>query len=123
MTTKGMIYLDDVVLITAVVRRGLGDGVVEAAVAAGAQGGTVSYGTGVGFRERLGVLALAVDVEREIVYVLVRRSDEEAVFSAMAAAEGLDSPGRGLLFTTPLERLAAFGSEPAQKPDREASDS
>lgn len=116
MTENGMIYLDDVVLITAVVRRGLGDGVVEAAVGAGAQGGTVSYGTGVGYRERLGVLGLAVDVEREIVYVLVRRADEQAVFAAMAAAEGLDRPGRGLLFTTAVERLAAFGSDPKPEP-------
>jgi nitrogen regulatory protein P-II 1 len=113
MTSDGLVYLDDVVLITAVVRRGLGDGVVEAAVAAGAQGGTVSYGTGVGYRERLGVLGLAVDVERELVFVLVRGSDEAAVFAAMAAAEGLDKPGRGLLFTTPVERLAAFGHEAA----------
>ncbi len=112
MTADGMVLLEDVVLITAVVRRGLGDGVVEAAVAAGAQGGTVSYGTGIGYRKRLGILGLAVDVEREIVYVLVRRADEPAVFTAMAAAEGLDRPGRGLLFTTPVERLAAFGPEP-----------
>jgi len=110
MTRKGMTILDDVVLITAVVRRGLADGVVEAAVEAGAQGGTISYGLGVGFRKRLGVLGLAVDVEREIAYVLVRRADADAVFSAMSSAEGLDRPGRGLLFTTPVERLAAFGS-------------
>ncbi len=114
MTAEGLIYLDDVVLITAVVRRGLADGVVEAAVDAGAQGGTVSYGTGVGHRERLGIMGLAVDVEREIVYVLVRREDEAAVFAAMAAAEGLDRPGRGLLYTTPVERLVAYGSKPAK---------
>jgi nitrogen regulatory protein P-II 1 len=114
MTSDGIVYLDDVVLITAVVQRGLGDGVVEAAVAAGAQGGTVSYGTGVGYRERLGILALGVDVEREIVFILVRRADEVAVFEAMATAEGLDRPGRGLLFTTPVERLAAFGAKTAQ---------
>lgn len=109
MTTDGLMYRDDVVLITAVVQRGLGDGVVDAAVGAGAHGGTVCYGSGVGTRERLGVLGLALDVEREIVYVLVPRDLESVVFTAMAAAEGLDRPGRGLLFTTPVERLAAYG--------------
>jgi len=67
------------------------------------------------------VLGLAVDVERELVYVLVRRAEEKSVFAAMAAAEGLDRPGRGLLFTTPVERFAAFGSDvqpssPEQEP-------
>jgi nitrogen regulatory protein P-II 1 len=117
MTTHGLMYRDDVVLITAVVQRGLGDGVVEAAVGAGAHGGTVCYGSGVGTRERLGVLGLALDVEREIVYVLVSRELEAVVFTAMAAAEGLDRPGRGILFTTPLERLAAYGHATATTED------
>ena len=52
--------------------------------------------------------------DRELDVLLVRRADEAAVFEAMATAEGLDRPGRGLLFTTPVERLAAFGSQSAQ---------
>lgn len=112
MTTSGhVVYRDDVVLITAVVQRDLGDGVVEAAVAAGAHGGTVSYGSGVGYRERLGVLGMALDVDREIVYVLVPKAMTEAVFNAMAAAEGMNRPGRGLLFTMPVERFAAWGHD------------
>lgn len=117
MKAGSLMVREDVVLITAVVQRGLGDGVVEAAVGAGANGGTVCYGSGVGNRERLGVLALALDVDQEIVYVLVPRELETAVFTTMAEAEGMGRPGRGMLFTTPVERLAAYGHSAAAEKD------
>jgi len=115
MKTNTLMIREDVVLITAVVQRGLGDGVVEAAVDAGANGGTVCYGSGVGDRERLGVLALALDVDQEIVYILVPRELETAVFKAIAETKGMGRPGRGILFTTPVERLAAYGRGDAAK--------
>ena len=70
-------------LITAVVQRGRRDGVVEAAVGAGANGGTACSSGGVGNRERLGVLALALDVDQEIVTPVERL----AAYGHSAAAE------------------------------------
>ena len=62
--------LSDVSMITCVVQRGKADQVVQAAQDAGAQGATIYYGYGSGVRERLGILGLAVDVEKEVITLI-----------------------------------------------------
>jgi len=52
-------------MITCIVQRGKADVVVQAAHDAGAQAATIYYGYGTGIREQLGLLGLAVDVEKE----------------------------------------------------------
>ena len=71
MSTREFTVLTDVSMITCIVQRGKADGVVQAAQDAGAQGATICYGYGSGVRERLGVLGLAIDVEKEIITTLV----------------------------------------------------
>ena len=67
MTTRDFTVLTDVSMITCIIQRGKADAIVQAAQDAGAQGATIYYGYGSGVRERLGLLGLAVDVEKEII--------------------------------------------------------
>lgn len=106
--SREMVVLTDAVLITCVVQRGLGDDVVRAAAGAGAQGATVYFGRGTGVRERLGILGLAVEVEKEIVTILVAEDQVEGVFRAIFAAAKLDTPGMGIIYTTPVEKMATY---------------
>ena len=64
MSKREITVLTDVALITCIVQRGVADRIVEAARKAGAQGATVSYANGTGIRERLGLLGVAVEVEK-----------------------------------------------------------
>ena len=106
--SREMVTLTDAVLITCVVQRGIGDDVVRAAAGAGAQGATVYFGRGTGVRERLGILGLAVEVEKEVVNVIVARDQVEGVFRAIFAAAKLDTPGMGIMYTTEIEKMATY---------------
>lgn len=72
--------LTDVVLITCIVQRGAAEPIIKAAREAGAQGATVHYARGMGVRERLGILGVAVEVEKEIINIVVSSQQSELIF-------------------------------------------
>lgn len=100
--------LTDVSLITCIVQRGKADGVVQAAQDAGAQGATTYYGYGSGVRERLGLLGLAIDVEKEIITTLVADDQVDRIFERMYFAAELDVPGNGIIYITKLDKAATY---------------
>jgi len=100
--------LTDVRLITCIVQRGLGDIIVNAAQEAGAQGATIFYAKGSGVRERLGILGVAVEVEKEVVNIVVSSEQLETVFNNIYLAGQLDTPGMGFMYVTPLEKAATY---------------
>ena len=108
MSTREFTVLTDVSLITCVVQRGKAEAVVEAAQDAGAQGATIYFGSGSGIRERLGLLGLAVDVEKEIITILVGDDQLDRIFERMYFAAELDLPGAGIIYGTKLEKAATF---------------
>jgi nitrogen regulatory protein P-II 1 len=108
MSGRKITYLTDVALITCIVQRGSGDTIVRAAQDAGAQGATVYYAKGGGIRERLGLLGVAVEVEKEVVNIIVSTEQKELVFNTIYLAGQLDTPGMGIAFITPLEKAATY---------------
>lgn len=108
MTKKEITVLTDVSLITCIVQRGFGDRIVGAAQDAGAQGATVHFARGTGVRERLGVLGIAVEVEKEVVNIVVANDQIDHIFERIYVVGELDTPGRGLMYVTPLEKAATY---------------
>lgn len=108
MSAREITVLTDVSLITCIVQKGLADKVVRAAQEAGAQGATIFYARGEGVRERLGILALAVEVEKEVILVLVANDQADLIFEQMYLAGELDTPGMGLMYLTGLEKMATY---------------
>lgn len=106
--TREITVLTDVALITCIVQRGSADAIVTAAQSAGAQGATVHFGRGSGVRERLGILGVAVEVEKEIINIVVSSEQVDRVFDAMYLAGNLDTPGMGIMYVTPLEKAATY---------------
>ena len=107
-TRRSITFLTDVRLITCIVQRGLGDNIVNAAQEAGAQGATVFYAKGSGVRERLGILGVAVEVDKEVVNVVVSSEQLDTVFNNIYLAGQLDTPGMGFMYVTPLEKAATY---------------
>ena len=101
-------FLTDVRLITCIVQRGLADTIVNAAQDAGAQGATIFYAKGSGVRERLGVLGVAVEAEKEVVNIVVSSDQLDTVFNNIYLAGQLDTPGMGFIYVTPLEKAATY---------------
>jgi nitrogen regulatory protein P-II 1 len=86
----------------------MGDTIVQAAQEAGAQGATVFYAKGSGVRERLGILGVAVEVEKEVVNIVVSSEQLDTVFNNIYLAGQLDTPGMGFMYVTPLEKAATY---------------
>jgi len=108
MSKREFTILTDVSMITCVVQRGKADMVVQAAQDAGAQGATIYFGHGSGVRERLGLLGLTVDVEKEIITALVADDSVDRIFERMYFAGELDVPGGGIIYITKLDKMATF---------------
>jgi nitrogen regulatory protein P-II 1 len=121
MSKRNIVVLIDVALITCIVQKGLADTIVKAAQDAGAQGATVFYAKGGGVRERLGILGIAVEVEKEVVNIVVATDQIDRVFEKIYLAGNLDTPGMGFMYVTPLEKAATYiPKEIAEKLTREA---
>ncbi len=108
MRQRQVAILTDVALITCIVQRGLADKIIKAATEAGAQGATVYYARGTGVRERLGVLGIAVQAEKEVVDIVVARDQVDRIFEKMYLAGELGTPGMGFMFVSPLEKAATY---------------
>lgn len=103
-----MTYLTDVAMITCVVQSGDADVIVKAARDAGATGVLVHQSRGTGIRERLGILGIAVDAAKEVISVLVSSEQIDIVARNIFKAGQFDSPARGFLYITPLEKVATY---------------
>jgi len=108
MSNKELVILTDVALITCIVQRGMADAVVGAAQDAGAAGATIYFARGAGVRERLGILGLAVEAEKEVINIIVAADHVDRIFERMYVAGKLDTPGMGFIYVTPLEKAGTF---------------
>ena len=103
-----IVVLTDVSLITCIVQRGLADDIVTAAQEAGAQGATIYYGQGSGVRERLGILGLTVEAEKEIILIVVAEDQLDRIFDKIYLEGQMDTPGMGMMYVTHLDKAATY---------------
>lgn len=95
-------------LITCIVQRGEADKVVDAAIAAGAEGATIYYGRGTGVRQKLGFAGRFIRPEKEIVLIVTKVEQTDAVFNAVVKAASLEKKGQGFAFLHKLDRAVGF---------------
>ena len=108
MSKRKVTNISEVALITCVVQKGLADTINNSLMEVGVQGSTVHMGIGTGVRERLGILGVAVDVEREVISVMVPQDQTDRIFERMFLAGRLDTPGMGYIYVTPLLQAATY---------------
>jgi nitrogen regulatory protein PII len=96
----------EIYLIISIVRNGWGDRVLEASCQAGAEGGTIMLGRGVGIHEKQKILGIIIEPEKEIVLSLTYPDKRDAILEAIIKAAELDKPGTGVAFVLPVEKLA-----------------
>ena len=86
-------------LISCIVPRGEGNALAEALLELGICVPIVFFGTGVGLRDRLGLLRITVPIEKEVLWFIVPASDAILVEKIIIPRAGLDIPGKGFLYT------------------------
>lgn len=94
----------DLVGIYCVVQRGQGDRIAQTVLEMGTAVPTITYGIGMGIRDRLGLLRITIPADKEVCNLIVPAWDAEAVFEAIIVAGHLDLPGRGFISTFPVHR-------------------
>ncbi len=109
MSNSHITYLTDVAQITCVVKMGMSDIILEAARDAGAITGAISFhARGYGARERLGLLGIAVEAEKEVVSIIVSSEQQDTVCNSIYRAGKMGVPGNGYLYITPLDKVATY---------------
>jgi len=86
-------------LMSCIVPRGEANTLAEALLELGICVPIIFFGTGVGLRDRLGLMRITVPVEKEIIWFIVPASDAILVEKIIIPRAGLDIPGRGFLYT------------------------
>ncbi len=94
----------DLELIACISQRGKADDIVEASISQGSSGPVVTYGYGRGVRDKLGLLRIAINPEKEIVFVVVTKYELDSIFEAMISAGKLDRPAMGFIYHIPIRK-------------------
>ena len=89
-------------LIIAIVNRGFTDLVMDAALPAGARGGTVVHARGAGAEEASRFFGITIQPEKEMVLILADHDKKIPIMQAVARGAGLNSEGHGLVFSLPV---------------------
>ncbi|MBO8428054.1 MAG: P-II family nitrogen regulator [Firmicutes bacterium] len=97
-------------LIIAIVNNGNTDLVMEGARNAGARGGTTLHARGTGNIDLEKFYGVPIQNEKEIVLIIVNNEICEKVMNSIYKAAGLETPGQGIVFSQPLEKV--YGLSP-----------
>ncbi len=90
-------------LIVSIVRKGWGNAVLEATMKAGAGGGTVLFGRGIGRNEQQKVFGIQIEPEKEIVLTIASSDHKKAILEEVVRAAELNEPGHGIAFAVRVE--------------------
>lgn len=109
MSDHDITYLTDVSLLTCVVQSGLSEAILKAARDVGVRAGATSHhARGTGVRQRLGILGIAVEAEKEVINILVSSEQRDLVYDTIYRAADMDVPGRGFIYVAPLEKVSTY---------------
>ena len=104
-------------LIITIITRGYFQDVKTAALSAGARGGTLIHALGMGGEEAQKFLGIAIQPEKEIILNVVKREDKNKVMSAIAEAAGINTQGRGIIFSLPVDCVIGLSKATQNKDD------
>lgn len=106
-------------LIITIVTKGSSPDVKAAANAAGARGGTLIHALGLGAEEAQKFLGIAIQPEKDIILNVVHRSEKSRVMKAIGEAAGINTEGKGILFSLPVDEVLGLRSVTQDSPDAE----
>jgi len=90
------------VYICCIVQRGEAAALALAVLQMGLTAPVVTFGTGMGLRDKLGLLRITIPADKEVLHVVVGRQDAQEAFDFMTDVARLHQPGRGFIYMSPL---------------------
>lgn len=98
-------------LILAVVNQGHSETVMEAAKPAGATGGTLLPGRRAGAEGMEQFFGIRLTREKDIVAILARRAQQQAIMRAILQKAGPATPAQGVVMSLPVEQVEGLAGE------------
>lgn len=92
-------------LIVTIVNRGSAEDVIAASREAGAEGGTVVLGRGIGIHEKAKFLGIPIEPAKDIVLTVTPEEKTDRILEAIREKAELDKPGHGIGFVVPLKKV------------------
>ncbi len=92
-------------LITTIVDRRKVEDVVDAAVEAGARGGTIINGRGSGIHETKKLFAMNIEPEKEIVLIVCDRNISDDIVNSVREKLDIDKAGTGVIFVQDVKNV------------------
>ncbi|NLJ46247.1 MAG: hypothetical protein GX430_06775 [Treponema sp.] len=90
--------LQDYTALTCIVQRGQGDALARTVLEMGLCVPVVTYGQGMGLRNKLGLLRITIPVDKEVIYFLVPAADGPLAENIAVHKARLDRPGQGFIY-------------------------
>lgn len=90
-------------MVVTIVNKGFASEIMDVARANGATGGTILSGRGTGGEKAKMFFSISLQEEKEVVLILVKEEIRAELMKAIGGEFGLDSPGRGIVFSLPVE--------------------
>jgi len=96
-------FASDLTGICCIVQRGQANPIIQNLLETGAVP-TVTFGEGMGVRDKLGLLRIAIPTEKEVVSTVVSRYDAEQMMNILIDVGRLDQPGKGFIYLIPVRK-------------------
>lgn len=88
--------------ICCITQMGEGQSAAEIGLTTGTAVPVITFGTGTGVRNRLGLWRIMIPAEKEITHLVVDSEDADTVMEMMISTNRLDQPGRGFIYSYPV---------------------
>jgi len=98
-------------IINVIVEKGKAEDVVEAAVKAGARGGTIINARGSGVHETSRLFSMDIEPEKEIVMILSPKEKVEGIVASIGQDLKMDVPGNGIIYVQDVEEVYGLYEE------------
>ncbi len=95
-------------LVVVIANSGYTDLIMDAARGANAGGGTVMHAKGTGMEGAEKFLGVSLAEEKEMVLLVVKKEDKNAVMSAVMQEAGLETKARSVVFSLPVSSTAGL---------------
>lgn len=102
-------------MIVVIVNKGFSEEVMDVARANGAAGGTILTGRGTGGEKARKFFSISLQEEKEVVLILVKEELRTEIMRVISREVGLDSPGRGIVFSLPVEETLGLTFVPFEE--------
>lgn len=103
-------------LIMTIVDRGKAEEVVDAAIEAGAPGGTIINGRGSGIHETQKVFSMFIEPEKEIIMIISPKDRTRKIVDSIRISLKMDQPGNGMVFVQSVNQV--YGLYDEEKDER-----